>query len=51
MKAPDDYELDIGDLVQGTFPDGTVIVSPIVEKIYKRSGGLLSVEYKIKGED
>lgn len=51
MKAPDDYELDIGDLVQGTFPDGTVIVSPIVEKIYKISGGLLSVEYKIKGED
>ncbi len=51
MKAPDDYELEIGDKVQGTFPDGTVIVSPIVEKIYKISGGLLTVEYKIKGEE
>lgn len=51
MKAPDDYELDIGDLIQGTFPDGTVIISPIVQKIYKISDGLLSIDYRIKGEE
>lgn len=51
MKAPDDIELEIGDIVQGTFPDGTVIRSPIVQKIYKILGGLVTVDYKIKGEE
>ena len=51
MKAPEDYHLEIGDLIQGTFPDGTVIRSPIVQKIYTISGGIVSEEYKIKGEE
>lgn len=51
MEAPEDYELDIGDLIQGVFPDGTIIQSPIVEKIYKIEDGVISTEYKIKGEE
>ena len=51
MKAPDNNNLNVGDIVQGTFPDGTVIRSPIVQKVFKISGGLLNVEYKIKGEE
>lgn len=51
IEAPEEYELEIGDLVQGVFPDGTVVQSPIVQKIYKISGGLVSEEYKIKGEE
>lgn len=51
MQAPQDYELEIGDLVKGVFPDGTIITSPIVKKIYKIENGLLTVEYKIKGEE
>lgn len=51
IEAPEEYELEIGDLVQGVFPDGTVVQSPIVQKIYKISGGLISEEYKIKGEE
>ena len=51
MKAPEDYELEIGDLVQGVFPDGTIIRSPIVQKIYKIDNGMITKEYKIKGEE
>lgn len=51
MEAPEDYELEIGDLVQGVFPDGTIIRSPIVQKIYKIENGMISTEYKIKGEE
>ena len=51
MEAPEDYELEIGDLVQGVFPDGTIIRSPIVQKIYKIEDGMISTEYKIKGEE
>ena len=51
MQAPQDYELEIGDLVKGVFPDGTIITSPIVKKIYKIENGLLTVEYKVKGEE
>ena len=51
MKAPEDYELEIGDLVQGVFPDGTIIRSPIVQKIYKIDNGMIKKEYKIKGEE
>lgn len=51
MKAPEDYELEIGDLVQGVFPDGTIIRSPIVQKIYKIDNGMITTEYKIKGEE
>lgn len=51
MKAPSDYSLNIGDKVRGVFPDGTEIISPIVNCIYKIVGGLLTVEYKIEGEN
>ena len=51
MKAPDDMELEIGDVVQGTFPDGTIVQAPIVKKIYKIKDGVVSFDYKIKGEE
>lgn len=51
MEAPEEYKLEVGDLVQGVFPDGTIIQSPIVQKIYKISNGIVSEEYKIKGEE
>lgn len=51
MKAPSDYELNIGDTVRGVFPDLTEIISPIVNVIYKIDNGLATVEYKIKGEN
>lgn len=51
LEAPEDYELEVGDLVQGVFPDGTIIQSPIVQKVYKISNGIVSEEYKIKDEE
>lgn len=51
IKAPQDLELEVGDMVTGTFPDGTVITAPIVQKIYAIVGGINIVEYKIKGEE
>ena len=51
MEAPEEYELFVGDLIQGVFPDGTVIQKPIVQKIYKISNGTVSEEYKVKGEE
>ena len=51
MQAPDNNELDVGDIIQGTFPDGTIIRSPIIQKVYRITGGLLTVNYKIKGEE
>lgn len=51
MKAPSDYDLNIGDTVRGVFPDLTEIISPIVNIIYKIEEGLTTVEYKIKGEE
>lgn len=51
MQAPDDYELEVGDLIQGVFPDRTIIRKPIVSKVYKIQNGLLSNDYKIKGEE
>lgn len=51
MKAPQDLNLEIGDTVKGVFPDGTIIISPIVNKIFKITRGLTTVEYKIKGEN
>lgn len=51
LEAPEDYELEVGDLVQGVFPDGTIIQSPIVQKVYRISNGIVSEEYKIKGEE
>lgn len=50
MKAPSDINLEIGDLVKGQFPDGSIITVPIVQKIYKVENGLLTTELKVKGE-
>lgn len=51
IKAPEDQELEIGDIVQGVFPDGTIIQSPVISKIYKIANGLLHTECKVKGEE
>jgi hypothetical protein len=51
MKAPENMELEIGDIVRGQFPDGTIIVKQVVKKIYQISNGLLNTEIKIKGEN
>lgn len=51
MKAPENMELEIGDIVRGQFPDGTIITKPVVKKIYQISNGLLNTEIKIKGEN
>lgn len=51
IKAPENQNLEIGDLVSGVFPDGTTLTSPVVSKIYKIEHGLLSTECKIKGEE
>ena len=51
MKAPQQLGLEIGDKVKGQFPDGTILIKPIVRKIFKIVDGIESVEYKIKGEN
>lgn len=51
MKAPENFDLQIGDIVTGQFPDGSIISKPVVRKIYQISNGLLSTEIKIKGEN
>lgn len=51
MEAPTAYGLEVGDLVRGVFPDKTVIQSPIIQKIYRVEGGIITEEYRIKGEE
>ena len=51
IESPEESNLEIGDIVQGVFPDGTIIQKPIVQKIYRIEGGLLTTECKIKGEE
>ena len=51
MNAPQDIALEIGDRVKGQFPDGTIMISPIVNKVYKIVDGIEEIEYKIKGEN
>lgn len=51
IKAPEDQTLEIGDIVRGVFPDGSVIQSPVISKIYKIKNGLLYTECKVKGEE
>ncbi len=51
IKAPEDQTLEIGDIVRGIFPDGSVIQSPVISKIYKIKNGLLHTECKVKGEE
>lgn len=49
IEAPEDLGVEVGDIAQGTFPDGTVVRLPIVKKVYKIAGGLVLTEVKIKG--
>ena len=49
IEAPEDMDIEVGDIAQGTFPDGTVVQLPIVKKIYRIAGGLILTEVKIKG--
>lgn len=51
MEAPEDMELEIGDVVRGTFPDGTIIESPVISKVFAIKEGVVSYQYKIKGEE
>ena len=51
IGAPDEIDLEVGDLVKGVFPDGTIITSPVVSKVYKISKGMVSTSFKIKGEN
>ena len=51
IESPDNQDLEIGDIVKGVFPDGTTIQKPVVQKIYRIEGGLLTTECKIKGEE
>lgn len=50
IDVPDEANLDIGDIVQGTFPGGVVVRLPIVRKIYKITKGIPSTQIKIKGD-
>ena len=50
MKAPE-IELEIGDLVKGQYPDGTIITVPVIQKIFKIEGGITTTEVKVKGEN
>ena len=51
IGSPEEIDLEIGDLVKGVFPDGTTITSPVVNKVYKISGGVVATSFKIKGEN
>lgn len=49
IEAPEDMDIEVGDIAQGTFPDGTVVQLPIVKKIFRIAGGLILTEVEIKG--
>ena len=49
IEAPEELDIEVGDIAQGTFPDGSVVRLPIVKKIYRIAGGLIITEVKIKG--
>lgn len=50
IDTPDRSDLEVGDVVQGTFPGGVVVRLPIVQKIFKITNGIPSTEIKIKGD-
>lgn len=49
IEAPENMDIEVGDIAQGTFPDGTVVQLPIVKKIFRIAGGLILTEVEIKG--
>ena len=50
VQSAENLDYTIGDLVTAIFPDGTQIVSPIVKKIFNISGGILTTQISVKGE-
>lgn len=50
IDAPDRTDLEIGDIVQGTFPGGVVVRLPIIKKIFNITNGIPSTEIQIKGD-
>lgn len=47
-----DMEVEIGDIIGGRdYTTGMYAAKPIVKKIYKVSGGKVSLEYEIEGDD
>lgn len=52
VKGIDDIDLTLGDTITGRdYITGNRVTKPIVQKIVKRENGLLTVDYKIEGED
>lgn len=50
IDVPEEKDLEIGDIVQGTFPGGVVVRLPIVRKIFRVVNGIPSTQIKIKGD-
>lgn len=50
IDSPDRADLEVGDIVQGTFPGGVVVRLPIVKKIFNITNGIPSTEIEIKGD-
>lgn len=50
IDSPDKAELEVGDIIQGTFPSGIVVQLPVIKKIFKITNGIPSTEIKIKGD-
>ena len=47
-----DMEVEIGDIIGGRdYVTGMYAAKPIAKKIYKVSGGKVSLEYEIEGDD
>lgn len=52
VKGIDNIDLTLGDTITGRdYITGTVVTKPIVQKIVRRENGLLTVDYKIEGEE
>lgn len=48
----DNIDLEIGDIVGGReYVTGTELKKPVVNKIFRKSNGKVSIEYKLKGEE
>ena len=49
--SADDVDMEIGDIVGGReYITGTVVKKPIINKILQKKNGIISIEYKLKGE-
>lgn len=52
IKDVDDIDLYLGDTFTGRdYITGNVVTKPITQKIIKRENGIITVDYKIEGED